>query len=154
MEIPDGEVVDGQIWASGEGASGSVRLLDGRALWHFTQTLVPDLALYRERYSLWFDDAIVELEFPAPYLNHHQTRLTVFSSDGLQLVRRAVAPGFEEPFVRELESFHDAATGADDATKHGRGGTARRAPARRGRPHGDRGRRRTSRMLDTPAERA
>ncbi len=111
MEIPDGEVVGGQIWASGEGASGSVRLLDGRALWHFTQTLVPDLAFYRERYSLWFDDAIIELEFPAPYLNHHQTRLTVFSSDGLQLVRRAVAPGFEEPFVRELESFHDAATG-------------------------------------------
>jgi predicted dehydrogenase len=112
LGVPEGEAVAGEIWSSGEGGGGAVRLLDGQALLRFAQVLVPRLALYRERYALWFDDRIVELEFPAPYLNHHQTRLTVISSDGLRLERRTIAAGFEEAFVRELEGFHDAVTGA------------------------------------------
>jgi hypothetical protein len=111
MGVPAGEVVDGQVWAGGQGASGTVRLLDGRATWHFVQVLVPDLALYGERYGLWFDDRIVQLEFPAPYLNHQQTRLTVLTSDGRRLEQRTIAAGFEEAFVRELEWFHDAVRG-------------------------------------------
>jgi predicted dehydrogenase len=111
MGVPDGEVVGGAIWREGEGAAGEVRLLGGRAHWRFCQVLVPHVALYRERYSLWFDDRIVELEFPAPYLNHQQTRLTVLRSDGRRLESRTVAAGFEEAFVRELEGFHDAICG-------------------------------------------
>jgi predicted dehydrogenase len=110
MGIPDGDVVGGEIWSSGEASGGTVRLLDGRALWRFSQVLVPDLGLYRERYSLAFGNRLVELEFPAPYLNHHQTRLTVIASNGLRLERRTIAAGFEEAFVRELEGFHDAVT--------------------------------------------
>ncbi len=111
MGVPDGEVVGGAIWREGEGAAGEVRLLGGRAHWRFCQVLVPHVALYRERYSLWFDDRIVELEFPAPYLNHQQTRLTVLRSDGRHLESRTIAAGFEEAFVRELEGFHDAVCG-------------------------------------------
>jgi predicted dehydrogenase len=115
MGIPDGEVVAGQIWANGEGGAGSVSLLDGRALWHVAQVLVPGVAWYRERYTLHFDDVVVELEFPAPYLNHQQTRLDVRRSDGRRLETLHVEAGYEEAFVRELEGFWEAATGAGPA---------------------------------------
>jgi predicted dehydrogenase len=115
MGIPEGEVVAGQIWANGEGGAGTVSLLDGRALWHLAQVLVPDVAWYRERYTLHFDDVVVELEFPAPYLNHQQTRLVVRRSDGRRLETLHVEAGYEEAFVRELEWFHAAATGAAPA---------------------------------------
>ncbi|MGH3140680.1 MAG: Gfo/Idh/MocA family protein, partial [Gaiellales bacterium] len=77
LGVPDGEVVSGHIWAHGEGGAGTVSLLDGQALWHLAQVLVPGVAWYRERYTLHFDEVVVELEFPAPYLNHQQTRLIV-----------------------------------------------------------------------------
>jgi predicted dehydrogenase len=115
MGIPDGEVVAGQIWAHGEGGAGTVSLLDGAALWHLAQVLVPGVAWYRERYTLHFDDLVVELEFPAPYLNHQQTRLVVRRSDGGRLETLHVEAGYEEAFVRELEWFHAAATGAAPA---------------------------------------
>jgi len=115
MGIPDGEVVAGQIWSHGEGGAGSVSLLDGRALWHLAQVLVPGVAWYRERYTLHFDDRVVELEFPAPYLNHQQTRLVVRRSDGRRLETLHVEAGYEEAFGRELEWFHAAATGTAPA---------------------------------------
>jgi hypothetical protein len=54
---------------------------------------------------------VVELEFPAPYLNHQQTRLLVRRSDGRRLETLHVEAGYEEAFVRELEVFWAAATG-------------------------------------------
>jgi hypothetical protein len=115
MGVPAGEVVAGQIWAGGEGGAGTVSLLGGRALWHLSQVLVPGVAWYRERYTLHFDDLVVELEFPAPYLNHQQTKLVVRRSDGPRLETLHVEAGYEEAFVRELEWFHAAATGAAPA---------------------------------------
>ncbi len=105
MGVPDGEVVAGQLWADGSGGAGTVSLLDGQALWHLSQVLVPDVAWYRERYSLYFDDLVVELEFPAPYLNHQQTGLWVRRSDGRRLDTRHIQAGYDEAFVRELEGF-------------------------------------------------
>jgi predicted dehydrogenase len=115
MGVPEGEVVAGQIWANGEGGAGTVSLLDGRALWHLAQVLVPGVAWYRERYTLHFDDLVVELDFPAPYLNHQQTQFVVRRSDGRRLETLHVEAGYEEAFVRELEWFHAAATGAAPA---------------------------------------
>jgi predicted dehydrogenase len=109
MGIETGEVVGGQIWAGGESASGSVSLLDGAAAWHFAQVLVPDIAWYRERYVLHFNDLVVELEFPAPYLNHQPTDLWVRRSQGLRLDTTHVRAGYGEAFVRELEGFWDSA---------------------------------------------
>jgi hypothetical protein len=79
------------------------------------QVLVPDIAWYRERHTLHFDDLVLELIFPAPYLNHQQTQLTVRRSDGRRLETLHVEAGYEEAFVRELEWFHAAATGAAPA---------------------------------------
>jgi predicted dehydrogenase len=105
MGIATGPVLAGTIFAGGEAASGSVSLLDGRALWHLVQVLVPDVAWYRERYTLHFDDRVVELEFPSPYLNNQQTSLRVRRSDGLRLDTLHVQAGYAEAFVRELEWF-------------------------------------------------
>ena len=46
----------------------------GQALWTLAYVEVPKLAEYKERIAFYFDDEVVELTFPAPYLNHHPTR--------------------------------------------------------------------------------
>jgi len=89
-----------------------VSLMDGEATWHFAQVFAPGIAWYQERYMLHFDDLAVELQFPSPYLNHQQTRLVVRRSEGLRLDTTLVESGYGEGFVRELEGFHDAITGA------------------------------------------
>jgi predicted dehydrogenase len=127
MGIEAGEVLAGQVWADGTGGAGAVSLLDGRALWHLAQVLVPDIAWYRERYTLHFDDLVVELEFPSPYLNHQQTDLWVRRSTGRRLDTVHVRAGHEEAFVRELEAFWDSIvdgapvrTPVEDAIRDGR----------------------------------
>jgi hypothetical protein len=108
MGVEAGPVVGGHVWADGSGGAGTVQLLDGRALWHLAQVLVPDVAWYRERYTLHFDDLVVELEFPSPYLNHQQTDLWVRRSRGRRLETVHVRAGHEEAFVRELEGFWES----------------------------------------------
>jgi hypothetical protein len=105
MGIEAGEVVAGQIFSEGEAAAGTISLLDGRALWHLAQVLVPGVGWYRERYTLHFTDRVVELEFPSPYLNNQQTNLWVRSSSALRLETVHVQASYEEAFVRELEGF-------------------------------------------------
>lgn len=105
LGVPDGEAVGGQIFAGGAGGQGTVRLLGGQALWTMTHLTVPDVADYRERISLYFDDAILELEFPSPYLNHQPTRLTVKKSDGHTLSVNEIRAGYKEAFVEELRGF-------------------------------------------------
>ena len=88
LGVADGEIVGAQLFAGGEGGQGAVRLLGGQALWNMVHLAVPKLADYRERITLYFDDAILELEFPSPYLNHQPTRLTIRTSDGHMLSSR------------------------------------------------------------------
>ena len=75
------------------------------ALWHMVHPRVGDLAEYRERISLYFADSVIEPVFPSPYLNHRQTELHVHKSAGHRLEKTLVRNGFEEGFIRELESF-------------------------------------------------
>ena len=65
----------------------------------------PALAGYTERIRLHFDDAVVELSFPSPYLNHHPTRLIVARSNGLALSTEEVRVSYREAFVEELRAF-------------------------------------------------
>ena len=105
-----GSIADGAHPAGGDCGTGSVELLDGQALLHLNHTVVPEIALYRERITVHCVDRVIELEFPSPYLNHQQTRLSVITSRGRRLETLQVAAGFEEPFVRELEAFHASIT--------------------------------------------
>jgi predicted dehydrogenase len=70
--------------------------------------VVPKLADYQERISLFFDDRRFELIFPSPYLNHFQTGLIAYRSEGMHLSTTEHRNGFEEAFVRELIGFWDA----------------------------------------------
>ncbi len=105
MGIDTGEVLDARIFAGGEAASGTVDLPDTGALWHMVHLAVRELAEFRERISLYFADSVIELVFPSPYLNHQQTELHVQKSTGHRLEKTLVRNGFEEGFIRELESF-------------------------------------------------
>ena len=111
LEIPDGEVVSAAVFAEGRGGHGSVRLLGGQALWTMAHVAVPGLADYRETISLYFEDAVLELVFPSPYLNHAPTRLCISTSAGQRLERREIRVGFAEAFHRELTAFAEAVAG-------------------------------------------
>ena len=107
-----GDVVGAQLYAGGDGGHASVRLGGGRALWTMSHLTVPGLPDYRERITLYFDDALTELEFPSPYLNHQPTRLTIRTAAGHRLRTEDIRVGFEEAFIEELKSFWSAVTGA------------------------------------------
>ncbi|MBL8908770.1 MAG: hypothetical protein JNM20_19015 [Rhizobiales bacterium] len=66
---------------------------------------VPALADYRETISLYFDDAILRLVFPSPYLNHQPTRLVIERSEGHVLNVTETNAGYEEAYIRQLEGF-------------------------------------------------
>jgi predicted dehydrogenase len=105
LGVPEGEIVGAALFGDGKGGTGTLKLLGGQALWHMSHVVVPALADYDERITLTFEDRIVELRFPSPYLNHFPTRLTVRQSDGKRLETRDIRPGFGEAFVNELEAF-------------------------------------------------
>jgi predicted dehydrogenase len=68
------------------------------------------VAYYSERIRIVFEDAVYELEFPSPYLNHHPTRLIERRSHGHHLKEIHHRPSYAEPFVEELKSWHTAIT--------------------------------------------
>lgn len=105
LGVPDGEVTGAQLYAGGEGGNGTVRMLGGQAMWTMTHLTVPKLPHYRERITLYFDDASLELEFPSPYLNHQPTTLTLRKGDGHQLHTSEIRAGYEEAFIEELKGF-------------------------------------------------
>jgi len=113
LGVPDGKIVGAEIFANGDGGQGAVRLLDGQALWNMAHLSVPALADYKERITLFFDDAIMALEFPSPWLNHQPTRVTVKKSDGHTLSRTELRAGFEEAFVEEMAGFWGAIVNGD-----------------------------------------
>ena len=108
LGVPDGEIAGAQLFANGGGGQGTIRLLGGRALWNMAHVAVPEFAEYRVRITLYFDDASLELEFPAPWLNHQPARLTIKRSDGHRLIGEDVRSGYEEAFVEELKGFWSA----------------------------------------------
>ena len=107
LGVAAGEIVGSDLYAGGDGGHGSVRLLDGQALWTMTHLTVPSLPDYRERITLYFDDAAIELEFPSPYLNHQPTRLTVKRGSKHRLHVEDVRSGYAEAFIEELKGFAD-----------------------------------------------
>ena len=108
LGVPSGEISGAQLYAGGAGGQGTVRLLGGQALWTMFHLAVPGLADYRERITLYFDDAILELEFPSPYLNHQQTELWVHRSTGDRFEKTLIRASYQEAFLRELDAFWSA----------------------------------------------
>jgi predicted dehydrogenase len=110
LGVAEGKVAGAQLYAGGGGGHGAVSLLGGQALWTMMHLAVPKLADYRERVTVYFDDAILELTFPSPYLNHQPTRLSVRQGRGNSLECREIRTSFAEAFVEELKSFASVIT--------------------------------------------
>lgn len=127
MSLTPGPVRGAAIFAGGAGSQGAVELRGGEALWTMTHVEIPGVGDYRERITLYFEDEIVELVFPAPYLNHHPTQLCIRRAAGSDLETIAIRSGFREPFVTELESFSSAI--AEGATQRNPISEARRDQA-------------------------
>lgn len=108
LGVPDGEIIGASLFAGGDGGYGAIRLLGGRALWSMTHIATPKLPDYRERITLYFDDASLELEFPSPWLNHQPTRLIIRRGDGHRLSTQDIRTGYEEAFVEQLKGFWSA----------------------------------------------
>src|SRR5262245_8970699 len=75
MGVATADVIGAAWFAKSGGGHASLRLRPGDAVWSMAHVAVPDLTDYLERISLWFYDHILELQFPAPYLNHQPTLL-------------------------------------------------------------------------------
>jgi predicted dehydrogenase len=76
---------------------------------HLSLAGVPD---YTERVSIYCTDRIIELTFPAPYLRHEPTRLTVKRSGGGHALETIeLRASYEEAFREQLRAFHAAACG-------------------------------------------
>jgi predicted dehydrogenase len=108
MEIAQIRPVSGSIFAGGQGTAAVLALNGDQAICQISHVVVPDLADYQERISLFFDDRRFELIFPSPYLNHFQTQLLAYRSEGMHLSKTEHRNGFEEAFVRELIGFWEA----------------------------------------------
>ena len=108
MGIVDIRPVSGSIFAGGQGTAAVLALNGDQAICQISHVVVPKLADYQERISLFFDDRRFELIFPSPYLNHFQTRLIAYHSEGMHLSTTEHRNGFEEAFVRELIGFWDS----------------------------------------------
>ncbi len=88
----------------------SAKLDPGDAIVSMLWVAANKVAYYSERIRLVFEDAVYELEFPSPYLNHHPTRLIERRSNGHHLQEIDHRPSFAEPFVEELKGWHTAIT--------------------------------------------
>jgi len=110
LGVETGEVIGAAFFAGGDGGHGSVRLQGCDAIWQMTHLFVHKVGDYRERVSLYFNDAVYELAFPSPYLNHFPTRLTLSRSDSGTWQETAYRASYEEAFVRELIGFWKSVT--------------------------------------------
>ena len=108
MGIADIRPVSGSVFAGGQGTGAVLALNGDQAICQISHVVVPKLADYQERVSLFFDDRRFELIFPSPYLNHFQTRLIAYRSEGMHLSKTEHRNGFEEAFQRELVGFWEA----------------------------------------------
>ncbi len=103
--VEPGPVLGATLFAKGAGGQAAIDLRGRQALWTLTYAEIPKVADYAERITLYFEDEIVELVFPAPYLNHHPTRLLHKRSVGGRSTSTLIHTGYEEAFVRELVHF-------------------------------------------------
>jgi predicted dehydrogenase len=110
LGLETGEVVGAAFFAGGDGSLGTVRIEGCDAILQMSHLFVHKIADYSERVTLYFNEAVYELIFPSPYLNHFPTKLTVARTEDGCWQRTEYRASYEEAFVRELIGFHRSVT--------------------------------------------
>jgi predicted dehydrogenase len=110
LGVAEAQARESAAWAGGEAASASLRL-PGGALWRTSWMLLRGLMTFEERARLYFDDAIHELVFPAPYHVQSPVAHRISSGGGAHRVREAEF--VDDPYRAELEHFHDCIVGGE-----------------------------------------
>ena len=110
LGIETGEVIGAAFFAGGDGGHGTVRLRGCDGILQMTHLFVHRVGDYKERITIYFNDAVYELTFPSPYLNHFPTRLTLSRSDAGCWQETVYRASYEEAFVRELIGFWKSVT--------------------------------------------
>lgn len=98
-------------WASVNAVAGAFELSNG-ALWNCAWMLLPQMEEFRETATLYFDDAVLGLEFPAPYLRNVPTRL-VRRQRRANVYRTEEHDFYSSSYVRELEHFSACITAGE-----------------------------------------
>jgi predicted dehydrogenase len=109
-ELP-AEAEHGALFDEGRGVQLAFGLPGGGrvSMTHLSLNGVPD---YTERVAVYCTDRIVELTFPAPYLRHEPTRLTLRRSGGGHALETTdYRASYEEAFRDQLRAFHAAVCG-------------------------------------------
>ena len=140
MGVAAGDVVGGHIFAGGEGAAGTVSLLDGaRALALRPGAGAGRRVVPRALRAALRADRVIELQFPSPYLNNQQTDLWVRRSQGLRLDTAHVQAGYGRRSCASWRGSHERRHRGRAGAKHGRGRRcATRGLLTAGRPPRDR----------------
>jgi predicted dehydrogenase len=110
-----GEPVAAALHQGDDGVAAIARVAGSGAPIALSWHTVPKLAHYSEKLTFTFEDAVFELRFPSPYLNHQPTELVERRSTGLALSEILHRPSYAEAFVEELIGFHAAVTGSGPA---------------------------------------
>jgi predicted dehydrogenase len=109
-ELP-AEADYGSFFDQGRGVELAFGLPGGGRV-RMTHLNLPGVPDYTERVTVYCADRIVELTFPAPYLRHMPTRLTLRRGGKDRALEISdQRPSYEESFREELRAFHAAATG-------------------------------------------
>ncbi len=106
-----GEPIGAALHRGDGGAVALARATNTGAPVSLSWTAIPKLAHYSERVSFAIEDAVFELRFPSPYLNHQPTELVERRSTGLALSETLHRPSYDEAFVQEMRAWHDAMEG-------------------------------------------
>ena len=109
----------------------SARLTPGDAVVAMTWVAAPKVAYYSERISLVFEDAVYELRFPSPYLNHQPTALVERRSDWSSPAGDAPPAVIRRALRRGTEGLACGHRRWRRRGQHGRAGNDRPRPARR-----------------------
>jgi predicted dehydrogenase len=108
MGVETGAVVGAAWFANAAGGHGAVKLTGTDAIWSMAHVTVPAVADYLERVSVWLDDRLYELQFPAPYLNHMPTLLLEKKSEGGRTETITHRLSYREAFVEEMKGWWEA----------------------------------------------
>jgi predicted dehydrogenase len=102
-------VIDGDSWAGGQALTGSVRLRNG-ARWDSAWVQLLALHEYEETISLFFEDAVIKLAIPSPWLRQAPSVYSVSRAGAVGGREGRRFESYEEAYQRELVHFHECIT--------------------------------------------